>query len=330
MAFAYCADKPGGVEVLEWRDIPTPAPAAGEVVIEQTQVGLNFIDVYMTSGVYPFPASGPQIPGGEAAGRIIAIGDGVDAFNVDDRVAYTMPNGAYREERTLSAAKIVHLPDGIADDIAAAMMLKGMTVEYLLTKSFKVEVGTKVLFHAAAGGVGLIAGQWLKSIGVEAIGTVGSDKKSILAKEAGFAHVINYSDINFVEAVHDLTDGKGVDVVYDSVGQDTYPHSLKCLRPFGLFVSFGQSSGVINNIMMADLAGGGSLYAQRPSLFNYISTPSDLADVAGNMFKMIEDGHINVNINQRYALKDVPMAFDDLTSRRTTGASVFDTGRSSS
>ena len=328
MAYAYCADKPGGVEVLEWRDIPTPAPSSGEVLIEQTKVGLNFIDVYMTSGIYPFPESGPQIPGGEAAGRIIAVGDGVEGFKIGDRVAYTTPNGAYREERVMPASKIVHLPDNVDDDVAAAMMLKGMTVEYLLNRSFKVEAGTKVLFHAAAGGVGLIAGQWLKSMGVEAIGTVGSDDKVGLAKAAGYAHVINYSDTNFVDAVEEITDGKGVDVVYDSVGQDTYPHSLKCLRPFGLFVSFGQSSGVIKNFMMGDLAGGGSLYAQRPTLFSYISTPEDLAEVAGKMFEKIANGDISVNINQRYALKDVPQAFDDLTSRRTTGATVFDTGRS--
>ena len=327
MAYAYCADKPGGVEVLEWRDMPTPDPQAGEVVIEQTMVGLNFIDVYMTTGVYPFPESGPQIPGGEAAGRIIAVGEGVDSFKIGDRVAYTTPNGAYREERVMPASKVVHLPDGVGDDVAAAMMLKGMTVEYLLNRSFKVKPDSKVLFHAAAGGVGLIAGQWLKSMGVEAIGTVGSDEKVPLAKAAGYSHVINYSDVDFTEAVAEITGGEGVDVVYDSVGQATYPHSLKCLKPFGLFVSFGQSSGVIKNVMMGDLAGGGSLYAQRPTLFSYISTPEDLAEVAGNMFKMISDGHINVNINQRYALKDVPQAFDDLTNRRTTGATVFETGR---
>lgn len=327
MAFAYCADKPGGLEVLEWRDIETPAPSAGEVVVEQTKVGLNFIDVYMTSGLYPFPEHGPQIPGGEAAGRIMAIGEGVSGFSIGDRVAYSTPNGAYREERVMPADRLVKLPDNISDETAAAMMLKGMTVEYLLNRSFEVKPENKVLFHAAAGGVGLIAGQWLKHIGAETIGTVGSEAKAELARAAGYDHVINYNDEDFVERVHAITGGEGVDVAYDSVGQATYQGSLKCLKNFGLFVSFGQSSGMIENIKMGDFAGNGSLYAQRPTLFNYIATPESLAEVCGNMFAMIADGHIKININQRYPLEDVPKAFAALTSRQTTGATVFDTGR---
>jgi NADPH2:quinone reductase len=202
-----------------------------------------------------------------------------------------------------------------------------MTVEYLLNRSFKVKDGQKVLFHAAAGGVGLIAGQWLRHIGAESIGTVGSDEKIAQAKAAGYTHVINYNSSDFTEEVRALTDGKGVAVAYDSIGQDTYPHTLSCLEKFGLFVSFGQSSGMIKNITMTDLAKNGSLYAQRPTLFNYIDTRENLNEVSSNMFRMIAEGHVKVDINQRYALKDVPKAFKALMARKTTGATVFDTGR---
>ena len=327
MGFAYCADVPGGVEVLQWRDLPTPEPQSGEVVVEQTAVGLNFIDVYMTSGLYPFPESGPQIPGGEAAGRIMAIGPDVSGFEIGDRVAYSTPNGAYREERVMPADRLVKLPDGVEDEIAAAMMLKGMTVEYLLNRSFPVTAGTKVLFHAAAGGVGLIAGQWLKHLGAEAIGTVGSAEKAEQAKAAGYSHVINYNEVDFAEAVADITNGNGVDVVYDSVGQSTYQGSLQSLRPFGYFISFGQSSGVIENFNTGDLAKNGSLYAQRPTLFSYIATRAMLEEVSSNMLKMVAEEYINVYINQRYQLKDVPAAFEALTSRKTSGATIFTTGR---
>ena len=327
MGFAYCADVPGSVEVLQWRDLPTPEPQSGEVVVEQTAVGLNFIDVYMTSGLYPFPESGPQIPGGEAAGRIMAIGPDVSGFEIGDRVAYSTPNGAYREERVMPADRLVKLPDGVEDEIAAAMMLKGMTVEYLLNRSFPVTAGTKVLFHAAAGGVGLIAGQWLKHLGAEAIGTVGSAEKAEQAKAAGYSHVINYNEVDFAEAVADITNGNGVDVVYDSVGQSTYQGSLQSLRPFGYFISFGQSSGVIENFNTGDLAKNGSLYAQRPTLFSYIATRAMLEEVSSNMLKMVAEEYINVYINQRYQLKDVPAAFEALTSRKTSGATIFTTGR---
>lgn len=327
MAYAICADKPGGVDVLEWRDLPTPAPGPGEVVVSQTKIGLNFIDVYMTSGIYPFPESGPQIPGGEAAGVVAALGEGVSSLSVGDRVAYTTPNGAYREERVMPAERLVKLPDGVSDEVAAAAMLKGMTVEYLLNRSYKVSKGDTVLFHAAAGGVGLIAGQWLRHIGAVSIGTVGSDEKVAQAKAAGFTHVINYNSTDFAEAVADITGGKGVAVAYDSVGQTTYTGTLKCLRKFGLFVSFGQSSGLIKDFSTADLQKNGSLYAQRPTLFNYIDTPESLAEVSGNLFNMLGHGHVSIAINQRYALKDVPEAFDALVNRRTTGATVFDTGR---
>ena len=326
MPHVICADTPGGIEVLEWRDVPTPAPGPGEVVVTQTKVGLNFIDVYMTSGVYPFPEEGPQIPGGEAAGFVSAIGEGVSDLNIGDRVAYTTPNGAYREERVMPADRLVRLPDDVSDEIAAAAMLKGMTVEYLLNRSFKVTPETTVLFHAAAGGVGLIAGQWLRHIGATSIGTVGSDDKIAAAKAAGYTHVINYNTTDFAAAVAELTGGKGADVAYDSVGQATYPKTLTCLKKFGLFVSFGQSSGVIENMMMGDLQKNGSLYAQRPTLFNFIDTKESLAEVSGHLFDMLANGHVTIPINQRYALKDVPKAFTALMARQTTGATIFDTG----
>lgn len=327
MAHAICADTPGGVEVLEWRDLPTANPGPGEVLIEQKRVGLNFIDVYMTSGTYPFPENGPQIPGGEAAGVVMAVGEGVSRFAVGDRVAYATPNGAYREERVLPEEKITRLPDAIDDETAAAAMLKGMTVEYLLNRSHKVGAGDTVLFHAAAGGVGLIAGQWLKHIGATAIGTVGSEEKAELARAAGYTHVINYSTTDFAEAVADLTGGAGVDVVYDSVGQATFRGSLASLKKFGLFVSFGQSSGLITDFAVGDLAKAGSLYLQRPTLFSYIDSAENLDAIVGNLFAMISAGHLEISVNQRYQLKDAAAAFEALVGRKTTGATVFDTGR---
>ena len=328
MPKGICADKPGGIEVLDWREIDSPELGPNDVLIHQTKIGLNFIDVYMTSGIYPFPESGPQIPGGEAAGLIAKVGNDVEYLKIGDRVAYTTANGAFREERVLPAEKLVKLPDNVSDEVAAASMLKGMTVEYLLNRSFKVQKSHTVLFHAAAGGGGLIAGQWLKHIGAESIGTVGSDDKIDLAKKVGYTHVINYNKSNFVEEVRRITNGIGVDVAYDSVGQATYPSTLSCLKKFGLFVSFGQSSGIIKNIAMADLQKNGSLYAQRPTLFDFIPDPESLREVSSNMFKMLSDGHINMHINQRYPLKDVPKAFEALMARKTTGATVFDVGRS--
>ena len=318
------ADKPGGPEVLEWKAMETGNPSAGEVVVQQTKVGLNFIDVYMTSGLYPFPDKGPQIPGGEAAGIIVAVGEGVSRLSIGDRVAYATPNGAYREERIMPADRLVKLPDGISDEVAAAAMLKGMTAEYLFRRSYSVTANTKVLFHAAAGGVGLIAGQWLKAIGAESIGTVGSDDKIPLAKAAGFTHVINYNTTDFAAAVKEITNGKGVDVVYDSVGQATYPKSLTCLRKFGYFISFGQSSGPIKSFMVSDLAQNGSLYAQRPTLFQYIDTPESLDEISGHLFDMINQGHVKISINQRFALRDAAKAHETIMSRKTTGATVFD------
>ena len=249
MARFVCAEKPGNADVLQVRNRPTPTPGPGEVLIEQTAIGLNFIDIYQTSGIYPFPENELFVPGNEAAGRVMACGEGVTGFAEGDRVGYPMVVGAYAEERIIPAAKLVRLPDNVSDEVAAASMLKGMTVEYLVNRSAHLSEGDVVLFHAAAGGVGLIAGQWLKHKGVTVIGTAGSAEKVTLAKQAGYDHVINYSEENFVDAVMDYTNGTGVKVVYDSVGKDTYPHSLKVLQNYGLLVSFGQSSGLASCLL---------------------------------------------------------------------------------
>ena len=327
MARFVCAEKPGNADVLQVRDRPTPTPGPGEVLIEQTAIGLNFIDIYQTSGIYPFPENELFVPGNEAAGRVMACGEGVTGFAEGDRVGYPMVVGAYAEERIIPAAKLVRLPDNVSDEVAAASMLKGMTVEYLVNRSAHLSEGDVVLFHAAAGGVGLIAGQWLKHKGVTVIGTAGSAEKVILAKQAGYDHVINYSEENFVDAVMDYTNGTGVKVVYDSVGKDTYPHSLKVLQNYGLLVSFGQSSGLASDFKISDLAPHGSLYLQRPTLGTYIATAERLADVSANLFDMLANDHLSISINQRYDLADAAAAFEALTSRKTTGATIFTTGR---
>ena len=327
MARFVCAEKPGNADVLQVRDRPTPTPGPGEVLIEQTAIGLNFIDIYQTSGIYPFPENELFVPGNEAAGRVMACGEGVTGFAEGDRVGYPMVVGAYAEERIIPAAKLVRLPDNVSDEVAAASMLKGMTVEYLVNRSAHLSEGDVVLFYAAAGGVGLIAGQWLKHKGVTVIGTAGSAEKVTLAKQAGYDHVINYSEENFVDAVMDYTNGTGVKVVYDSVGKDTYPHSLKVLQNYGLLVSFGQSSGLASDFKISDLAPHGSLYLQRPTLGTYIATAERLADVSANLFDMLANDHLSISINQRYDLADAAAAFEALTSRKTTGATIFTTGR---
>ena len=327
MARFVCAEKPGNADVLQVRDRPTPTPGPGEVLIEQTAIGLNFIDIYQTSGIYPFPENELFVPGNEAAGRVMACGEGVTGFAEGDRVGYPMVVGAYAEERIIPAAKLVRLPDNVSDEVAAASMLKGMKVEYLVNRSAHLFEGDVVLFHAAAGGVGLIAGQWLKHKGVTVIGTAGSAEKVTLAKQAGYDHVINYSEENFVDAVMDYTNGTGVKVVYDSVGKDTYPHSLKVLQNYGLLVSFGQSSGLASDFKISDLAPHGSLYLQRPTLGTYIATAERLADVSANLFDMLANDHLSISINQRYDLADAAAAFEALTSRKTTGATIFTTSR---
>ena len=321
-----CADKPGNADVLELRDRPTPSPAAGQVTVSQTKMGLNFLDVYQTSGVYPFPENDVFVPGNEGVGKVLAVGEGVTGFKEGDRVGYPMVVGAFAEERVIAADRLVQLPDDVSDDMAAATMLKGMTVEYLLTRSVPLQAGDTVLFHAAAGGVGLLAGQWLKAIGVTSIGTAGSKEKCALASEAGYNHVINYSTDDFVGAVKDITGGKGVRAVYDSVGKDTYPGSLQVLQNCGHFIAFGQSSGLITDFKLGDLAANGSLYAQRPTLATYIASNAQLAEMAQNLFSMLGVGKIKASVNQRYDLADTAEAFRALTGRKTTGVTLIETG----
>ena len=321
-----CAETPGNADVLGLRDRPTPSPAAGQVTVSQTKMGLNFLDVYQTSGVYPFPENDVFVPGNEGVGKVLAVGEGVTAFKEGDRVGYPLVVGAFAEERVIAADRLVQLPDDVSDDMAAATMLKGMTVEYLLTRSVPLQAGDTVLFHAAAGGVGLLAGQWLKAIGVTSIGTAGSKEKCALASEAGYDHVINYSTDDFVGAVKDITGGKGVRAVYDSVGKDTYPGSLQVLQDCGHFIAFGQSSGLITDFKLGDLAANGSLYAQRPTLATYIASNAQLAEMAQNLFSMLSAGKIKASVNQRYDLADTAEAFRALTGRKTTGVTLIETG----
>ncbi|PWK67030.1 quinone oxidoreductase [Aminobacter sp. AP02] len=313
----------GGPEVLIYEDCDASRPGPGQALIRHTAIGLNFIDVYFRTGLYPAPNGMPVIPGGEAAGVVLELGEGVDWFNVGDRVAYAVPTGAYCEERVIAADRLVKVPDGISDEQAAAMMLKGMTAEYLLRRTFKVKAGDIVLYHAAAGGVGLILGQWAKHLGATVIGTAGSDEKVSLAKAHGFDHVINYSAQDFVAEVARITDGRKCDVVYDSVGNDTFPGSLDCLRPMGTFVSFGQSSGPIPPFSISLLAQKGSLYATRPTIFAYNAKREDLVRSANALFDVVLKGAVEVSINQRYALRDAGQAHADLEGRRTTGTTIL-------
>lgn len=313
----------GGPEVMSFEDVPQPNAGAGEVVIRQTAIGLNFLDTYFRSGLYPAPNGLPLTPGGEGAGVVTEVGEGVTGLTVGDRVCYSTPLGAYAEVRALPADRLLKIPDGISDQEAAAMMLKGMTASYLLHRTFAVTKGDTVLYHAAAGGVGLIFGQWAKHLGATVIGTAGSADKAALAKAHGFDHVINYREQNFVEDVARITDGRKCDVVYDSVGADTYMGSLDCLKPLGMFVTFGQSSGPIPPFNLALLSQKGSLFATRPTLFNYIAKRDDLEKTAGALFDVVKSGVVKIEINQTYPLADVARAHADLEGRRTTGTTVL-------
>jgi NADPH:quinone reductase len=313
----------GGPEALTYEEMDPGKPSAGEALVRHTAIGLNFLDVYFRSGLYPPPNGLPLVPGGEAAGVVLETGEGVDWLKPGDRIAYTTPLGAYCEERVIAADRLVKLPDTISDEQAAGMMLKGLTAEYLLRRTFKVKAGDTILFHAAAGGVGLLAGQWAKHLGATVIGTAGSAEKVALAASHGFDHVINYRDQNFVEEVKAITGGKMCDVVYDSVGNDTFPGSLDCIKPLGMFVSFGQSSGSIPPFNISLLAQKGSLFATRPTLFTYIAKREDLEAGARALFDVVGSGKVRVMVNQRYALKDAGQAHADLESRKTTGTTVL-------
>ncbi len=312
----------GGPEVLKLKERAIDAPGKGEALVRHTAIGLNFIDVYFRTGLYP-PPQLPFTPGMEGAGEVVALGDGVDHLAVGDRVAYAGPIGAYSSERVIDASVLVKVRDGISSDTAAAMMLKGMTARYLLRATFDVSPGQTILFHAAAGGVGLIAGQWAKHLGATVIGTAGSPEKIELAKQNGYDHVINYQTESFTDRVMEITDGKGCDVVYDSVGKDTFPGSLDCLKMRGMWVSFGQSSGPLPEVNLGILAQKGSLFATRPTLFNYIATRNLLEETANDLFDVVSSGVVSIPIDQTYDLKDAEQAHRDLENRKTTGCTIL-------
>jgi NADPH:quinone reductase len=318
---AVLARTAGGPEVLEWTALDTPPPGQGEVRVAQRAVGVNFIDTYYRGGSYPWPST-PLVPGAEAAGVIDAVGPGVRDLAVGDRVAYVMQVGAYRTRRVMPAERLVKLPDSIDFEAAASIMLKGLTAQFLLTSCYPVKAGDTVLVHAAAGGVGLLLGQWLRSIGAVAIGTVGSSAKTSIALANGYAHILDDSRGDFEQAVRELAP-KGCDVVYDSVGKDTWRGSLMVLRPRGMFVSFGQSSGAISEFKMADLASGGSLYATRPTLFDYIRGREELRMRAEDLFARLATGAIRAHIGARMPLAEAAEAHRALASRRTIGSTVL-------
>lgn len=312
----------GGPEVLSWDEVAVGDPGPGEARVRHTAIGVNFIDTYQRGGLYPLPL--PSGLGSEAAGVVEAVGAGVDWVKTGDRVAYGLSApGAYSEVRLMAADRLVKLPQGIDDRSAASLMLKGLTVQYLFRQTYVLKPGETILFHAAAGGVGLIACQWAKALGVTMIGTVGSPEKAALAQAHGCTHVINYRTENFVDRVKELTAGRGVPVVYDSVGKDTFPASLDCLQPRGLFVSYGNSSGPVAAFSLALLAQKGSLYATRPTLFTYAAKREDLARMAEELFAMVLSGKIRSEARQTFALSDAASAHRALESRATTGATVL-------
>lgn len=313
----------GGPEVLEVAEIDVPSPAPGEVQIRHAAVALNFVDVYYRTGLYKPSGGLPFVAGSEAAGTVVAIGSDVTGFREGDRVAYPSSNGAYCDLRNIAASSLVHLPDGISFEMAAGGMMKGMTVEFLLNRTYKVGPGTTILWHAAAGGVGLIAGQWARALGATVIGTAGSKEKVKLASAHGYSHVINYSDEDFVARVKELTEGRGVDVVYDSVGKDTFPGSLDCLKPRGLFVTFGNASGPVEPFAPGLLAQKGSLFMTRPTLGNYIATPQELKECAEALFAIVQGNKVVINVNQSYPLEEAARAHSDLEARRTSGTTLL-------
>jgi len=321
MAKAIRVNQHGGPEVLKYEEVELDRPRRGEALVRQTAVGLNFLDCYYRSGLYAHEV--PLTPGAEAAGVVLETGEGVQGLKPGDRVAYVVQLGAYATERLIPADRLVKLPDSIPDEQAAGMMLKGMTAEYLLERTFQVKAGDTILFHAAAGGVGLIAGQWAKHLGATVIGTAGGPEKVALAKAHGYDHVIDYRTQDFVAEVMRITGGKKCEVVYDSVGKDTFPGSLDCLKPMGMFVSFGQSSGPIPPVSLSILGQKGSLYVTRPTIFVYNAERAALERSAAALFRMVSSGAVKIEVNQRYALKDAAQAHADLEGRRTTGTTVL-------
>lgn len=314
--------KPGGPEVLSLQDIELPPPGAGQARVHHTVIGVNFIDTYQRSGLYPVPL--PSGLGLEAAGTVEELGADVRGLKVGDRVAYCSgPLGAYAEANNVAADRLVKLPSSISDEVAAASMLKGMTAQYLLKRTFAVQPGQTILFHAAAGGVGLIACQWAKHLGATVIGTVGSDSKDELARANGCDHVLNTRDPNWPKQLRELTGGKGVPVVYDSIGKDTWAGSLDCLDVRGMMVSFGNASGAVPAFEPGILSAKGSLYLTRPTLFSYTRDAKELQDTADDLFEVIESGAVKITIHQRFKLAQAREAHEALHSRNTTGATVL-------
>jgi NADPH:quinone reductase len=325
MVAAVRVHKPGGPEVLTYEDIEVPQPGQGQIRIKQHACGINYIDTYFRSGLYPPPPpqTYPFVAGNEGAGEVVAVGPGVSEIKIGDRVAYVSALGGYAAERLLAADRAVKLPESISYEQAAAMMLKGMTVEYLLNRTFKVRGGMNVLIQAAAGGIGLIACQWANMLGANVIGTVGSKEKAALAKANGCHHTILYREEDFVAKVKEITGGKLCEVVYDGVGKATFPASLDCIRPLGMFVSFGNASGSVEAFSINLLQAKGSLFATRPTLNTYAAKREDLLSIANNLFSTVASGKVKIPINQRYALKDATKAHRDLESRATTGSSIL-------
>ncbi|HTY69047.1 MAG TPA: quinone oxidoreductase [Alphaproteobacteria bacterium] len=321
MTKAIRIHKHGGPEVMQWEDIEVPAPGPGQARIRHTAVGLNFVDTYNRSGLYPQQM--PLIVGGEGAGVVVAVGPGVTDLKAGDRIAYgAAPIGSYCEERIIPADRLVKIPEGITDQQAASMMLKGLTTQYLIRSTYRVKAGDTILFHAAAGGVGLILGQWAKHLGATVIGTVGDADKAKLAKAHGYDHVINYREQNFVDEVKKIAKG-GLPVVYDGVGKDTWDGSLNCLQPRGLMVSFGNASGAVPPVNLGILATKGSLYVTRPTLGSYVAKREELVANANELFDVVKKGIVKIEVNQTYPLKDAARAHRDLESRKTTGSTVL-------
>jgi NADPH2:quinone reductase len=323
MVAAVRVHKVGGPEVLTYEDITVPPAGPGQLRVKQHAIGVNFVDAYFRTGLYPAPGGLPFVAGNEAAGEVIEVGSGVNDFKRGDRVAYVQGPGCYTQERVVPADRVVKVPDNISYEQAAGMMLKGLTVQYLVRRTFKVEKGTTVLMHAAAGGVGLILCQWANHLGASVIGTVGSKDKAELARANGCRHTILYRDEDFVARVKQITDGKLCDVVYDGIGKATFPGSLDCIRPLGLFVSFGSASGPISAFDINLLQHRGSLFATRPTLNTYAAKRADLLAMAEDLFAVVGSGAVKIPINQRYPLRDAAKAHRDLEGRETTGSSIL-------
>jgi len=323
MVAAVRVHKHGGPDVLTFEDIEVPAPGQGQIKIKQHASGVNFIDTYFRMGMYPSPVGMPFVAGNEGAGEVIAVGPGVTDIKVGDRVAYVVPLGGYAAERLLPVERAVKLPANITYEQAAAMMLKGMTAQYLINRTYKVGKGTTLLMHAAAGGVGLILCQWANHLGATVIGTVGSEEKAALAKKNGCHHTILYRSEDFVAKVKEITGGKLCDVVYDGIGKTTFPASLDCLRPLGYFVSFGSASGQIEAFNINILQAKGSLFATRPTLNHYAAKREDLMSIAADLFDKVGSGAVKIPINQKYPLKEARKAHEDLEGRETTGSTIL-------